>query len=42
MNRGLRTDVTDAEALVVLVDDLAGDFAIGDFLEDGLLGHGQQ
>ena len=40
MNRGLRGDVTEAEAQVVLVDDIARDFPVSDLLEDGFLSHG--
>lgn len=32
---GLGTDVAETEAEVVLVDDVGGDLAIGDFLEEG-------
>jgi hypothetical protein len=39
MNGGLRPDVAEAEALLVFVNNLAGDLAIGDFLENGFLGH---
>ena len=40
MHGSLRGDVAEAEAEVVLVDDIARDFTIGDLLEDGFLGHG--
>lgn len=40
VNRGLRGDVTEAEAQVVLVDDVARDFPVSDLLEDGFLSHG--
>src|SRR5690606_20581097 len=35
-----RLDVPEGDAAVVLVDDVAGDLAVGDLLEEGLLGHG--
>ena len=37
--RGLRGDVPEAETEVVLVDDVARDFPVGDLLEDGFLRH---
>jgi hypothetical protein len=40
VHRSLRRDVAKAEAEVVLVDDIARDFTIGDLLEDGFLSHG--
>ena len=40
VNRGLRGDVPEAEAQVVLVDDVARDFPVCDLLEDGFLRHG--
>ena len=40
MHGGLRGDVAEAETEVILVDDIARDFTIGDLLEDGFLGHG--
>ena len=36
---GPRADVAEAEAEVVFVDDVGGDFAVDDFLEEGLVGH---
>ena len=38
--RSLGGDVAEAEAEVVLVDDVARDFTVGDLLEDGFLSHG--
>jgi len=40
MHGGLRGDVAEAETEVVLVDDIARYFTIGDLLEDGFLSHG--
>ena len=40
VDRRLRLDVVDDDAVFVLVLDLGGDFAIDDFLEDGF-GHGE-
>lgn len=36
----LRIDVAEGDAAVVLVDDVGGDLAIDDSLEDGFVGHG--
>jgi hypothetical protein len=40
VDRGLRVDIAKAEAAIVLVNDVARNFAIGDLLEDGFVGHG--
>ena len=40
VHRGLRGDVAEAETEVVLVDDVARDFPVGDLLKDGFLRHG--
>ncbi len=40
MHGGLRGDVAEAETEVVLVDDIARYFTIGDLLKDGFLSHG--
>ncbi len=39
MNRRLRLDVVEDDAVFILVLDFRGDFAVDDFLEKGL-GHG--
>ncbi len=40
VDRGLGVDITETQALIVLVNDLTGDLAIGDLLEDGFFSHG--
>jgi len=40
VNGSLGLDIVDHEAAVILVFDACGDFAIGNFLEEGLGGHG--
>ena len=37
---GTGVDVAEAEAELVFVDDVGGDFAVGDFLEESFAGHG--
>lgn len=39
VNGSLGRDVFEAEAKLVFVDDVARDFAVGDLLEDGFIGH---
>jgi hypothetical protein len=39
VDRGLRVDIAKAEAAIVLVNEVARNFAIGDLLEDGFVGH---